>query len=115
MKSWRRMKGASSCSKRIDVQIFQVKAPSSLHIALSCGAVAALALWSSVNFYAETATLVTPGADVYKVGDQAVRFEELMSQIPETAVIGYVSDLPITDTVGAALYSSAQYTLARVW
>lgn len=89
-----------------------MKAPSSGQVTIACAAVAILALWSSINFYAATATLVTPEADVYKVGDQPARFQELMSQIPETAVVGYVSDLPITDNVGAALYSSARFTLA---
>ena len=52
------------------------------------------------------------GADVYKVGDQAARFEELASALPATGIVGYVSDAPTGETLGAALYSGLQYTLA---
>jgi hypothetical protein len=78
----------------------------------ACGAIALLTIWSSVNFYGTTAGLTSSGVDVYKVGDQAARFQDLMSVLPATAIVGYVSDVAPNDTLSAALYSSAQYTLA---
>jgi len=85
---------------------------SSGQVLAACAAVAVLALWSTVNFYGATAELAGTGADVYKVGDQATRFQDLMSALPATAMVGYVSDAPAGETLSAALYSSAQYTLA---
>lgn len=86
--------------------------PSSGQVLIACAAVALLALWGTVNFYGATAEMVGGNADVYKVGDQAARFQDLMSALPPTAIVGYVSDAPVGETLGAALYSSAQYTLA---
>lgn len=75
-------------------------------------AVAMLALWSAVSFYNATAGATGANADVYKVGEQAARFHDLISALPAAGIIGYVSDAPASTTLGAALYSSAQYTLA---
>jgi hypothetical protein len=71
-----------------------------------------LALWSTVNFYSITEELAGANADVYKIGEQAGRFQDLMSALPATGIIGYVSDVPASQTLGAVLYSGAQYTLA---
>ncbi len=65
-----------------------------------------------MNFYSATESSVGAGADVYKVEDQSARFQDLMAALPSSGVIGYVSDAPYSQTVGAALYSSAQYTFA---
>jgi hypothetical protein len=89
-----------------------MKQPSSTRVLLACAAVAILALWSAVTFYESTAAAVAPDADVYKVGDQRARLGELSAALPATGVVGYVSDASPAETLGAALYSSAQYTLA---
>lgn len=86
--------------------------PSSNRVLIACAAVAALALWSAVNFYGASEEAAGPNADVYKVGDQAVRFHDLAAALPAGGIIGYVSDAPAGTTLGAALFSSAQYTLA---
>jgi len=79
---------------------------------LACAAVAALALWSMVEFYGATEGLAGPEADVYKTGEQAARYQGIASALPATGIVGYLSDLPSSQTVGAVLYSGAQYTLA---
>jgi hypothetical protein len=89
-----------------------VKQSSSGRLLSACAAVALLALWSTVNFYGASADLAGAGADVYKVGDQAARFQDLIAALPETAMAGYVSDVPSGEILGAALYSGAQYTFA---
>lgn len=89
-----------------------MRQPSPGQVLVACAAVALLALWSTVNFYGATAELAEGGADVYKVGEQAARLQDLMSALPATAIVGYVSDVQAGETVGAALYSGAQYTLA---
>jgi len=85
---------------------------SSTRLLITCATVAFLALWGVVEFYRATADAVGPDADVYKVGAQAERFRDLASALPSSGVIGYVSDVPVTQNVGAALYASAQYTFA---
>lgn len=86
--------------------------PSSNRVLLACSVVAALALWSAVNFYSAAEEATGANADAYKVGEQPARFHDLISALPERGIIGYISDAPASTTLGAALYSSAQYTLA---
>ena len=42
-------------------------------------------------------------ADVYKIGEQASRFQDLMSALPPGGIVGYVSDVPTSQTLGAVL------------
>jgi hypothetical protein len=86
--------------------------PSSSQVLIACVAVALLALWSMVDFYGVTAEAAGPGADLYKIGDQATRFQDLMAALPPAAIAGYVSDVSGAETLGSTLYFSAQYTLA---
>ena len=86
--------------------------PSLGQVAIACAAVALLASWSTVNFYGATTEAVGAGADVYKIGEQAARLGDLISTLPATGIVGYVSDVPASNTLGAVLYCSAQYTLA---
>jgi hypothetical protein len=89
-----------------------MKQPSPKQLAWGCAGVALLAIASVVKFYSDTQSLIESGLDIYKVGDQVPRFQALLPQIPETAIVGYVSDLPTTDRVGAAMYFGAQYAFA---
>jgi hypothetical protein len=85
---------------------------SSSRVLIACAAVALLGLWSTLNFYSATADAAGPGADIYKIADQAARFEDLASELPARGVVGYVSDVPVGQPLGAALYGGLQYTLA---
>src|ERR1700683_1543409 len=89
-----------------------MKQPSSAQVLAACAAVALLALWSTVSFRAASEELAGPNADVYKIGEQAARFQELASALPATGTVGYVSDAPAGQTLAAVLYGGAQYTLA---
>jgi len=89
-----------------------MKPPSSVQVLAACGAIALLALWSTIDFYGATEQASGANADVYKIGEQAARFQDLMSALPATGIIGYVSDVPAGQTLAAVLYSGAQYTLA---
>ena len=90
-----------------------MREPSPIQTWWACGAVCALALYGLFGFYSMTEPGTQPDADIYKVGDQAARFQELQAALPATAtMLGYVSDKPTRETIGAALYSSAQYTFA---
>jgi hypothetical protein len=89
-----------------------MKPPSSVQILAACAAVGLLALWSMINFYAVTADAAGPNADVYKVGEQAARFYDLIFALPATGMVGYVSDVATSQTLGAVLRDGAQYALA---
>jgi len=89
-----------------------MKQPSSAQVLAACAAVALLALWSTVSFRGASEELAGPNADVYKIGEQAARFQELASALPATGMVGYVSDAPAGQTLAAVLYGGAQYTLA---
>jgi hypothetical protein len=86
--------------------------PSSGLVLAACAAVAVLALWSTVNFYGATDAAAGPNADVYKIGEQGARFQDLIPALPPTGIIGYVSDVPTNETLGAVLRDGAQYALA---
>src|ERR1700683_58877 len=86
--------------------------PSSGQVLAACAAVALLALWSTVDFYDTSGEQAGANADVYKIGEQPARLQDLMSALPATGIVGYVSDAPASQTIGAVLYSGAQYTLA---
>ena len=86
--------------------------PSPVQVLTACGAVALLAAWSAFGIYSTTEQAAGANANVYKIGDQAARFQDLMSALPATGVVGYVSDVIANPTLAAVLYSSAQYTLA---
>lgn len=89
-----------------------MKQPSSARLLAACAAVALLSFWSTVGFHSATEELAGPNADVYKIGDQAARFQELAAALPATGIVGYVSDVPADQTLAAVLYGGAQYTLA---
>jgi hypothetical protein len=89
-----------------------VKPPTSAKTLAACAAVALLGLWSTVSFRGASEELAGPNADVYKIGEQAARFQELASALPETGMVGYVSDAPAGQILAAVLYGGAQYTLA---
>ena len=89
-----------------------MKQPSSAQVLAACAAVVLLALWSTVSFRGATEELAGPNADVYKIGDQAARFQELISALPSEGILGYVSDVPTSKTLASVLYSSARYTVA---
>jgi hypothetical protein len=89
-----------------------MKQPSSAQVLAACAAVVLLALWSTVSFRSATEELAGPTADVYKIGDQAARFQELISALPAEGILGYVSDVPPSKTLASVLYGSARYTLA---
>jgi hypothetical protein len=86
--------------------------PSSTKTLGATVAVALLAAWSMVGFYTATEEAAGANADVYKIGDQASRFEDLVSALPASGIIGYISDVPGDQTLSAVLYGGLQYTLA---
>jgi len=72
--------------------------------------IAALALLGVLNFYTETASMSGAGADVYKIGDQQWRFQQISAAVPPHGAIGYVTDQ--RGSQAQAMLLGAQYVLA---
>jgi hypothetical protein len=89
-----------------------MKVPSSHNVLIACGIVVILAIWGAVNFYNNTAQATEPSADTYKIAEQPARFRELIAALPPTGDVGYVSDVPLGQSLGDILRASLQYTLA---
>ncbi len=89
-----------------------MKQPSSAQVLAATAMVALLAAWSMLGFYSVTEEATGANADVYKIGEQASRFQDLMSALPASGIIGYVSDVPAGQTLSGVLYSGLEYTLA---
>jgi hypothetical protein len=79
---------------------------------VACSAVSLLALWGLVNFFNSTAQATEPGVDVYKVGDQPARFQDLMAALPPAVDVGYISDVSPGQQLSDIMRASLQYTLA---
>jgi hypothetical protein len=79
---------------------------------IACSAVSILSLWGVVNFYNNTEQATEPGVDVYKVGDQPARFQDLMATLPPAVDVGYISDVPPSQPLSDIMRASLQYTLA---
>lgn len=89
-----------------------MKKLSSGTIISACGAVALLSLWSTLDFHRATEDVVGGNRDVYKIGEQEVRFEAVAAALPATGTIGYVSDQSPDQPLGLVMYFGAQYALA---
>jgi hypothetical protein len=76
------------------------------------GAVVVLALFGCLDFYQTASAYAVANRDLYQVGLQRTRLLPLMAELPPDAVIGYLSDLPLSDVRGSAAFSGAQYVLA---
>jgi hypothetical protein len=87
-----------------------VKAASFGLTAPVCAAIAALSLWSVLDFYTGTEAASGEGADIYKMADQEVRFQQVAAALPSAGVVGYVTDQ--SENPVWAMLLGAQYVLA---
>jgi hypothetical protein len=74
--------------------------------------VAALAVLASINSYQFSSVDARAYPDRYGVTAAELRFAPAMELLPRTGVIGYISDLPLTETAGSTAFVAAQYVLA---
>lgn len=83
--------------------------PVRFHIAAAVAAL--LPLWGAVAFY-DVQKIYNALGDPYMVDAQAPRFRGLAAEVPEDAVLGYISNADPASALAGALRYSAQYTLA---
>jgi hypothetical protein len=76
------------------------------------GVVAVLAVLASLNSYQVSAQAARAYPDPYGVASAELRFAPAIAMLPPTSVIGYISDLPLTETAGSTASVAAQYVLA---
>jgi hypothetical protein len=71
-----------------------------------------LCLWGSFSFYATESAWLRESRDPFLISAQSARFASLLSAVPESAILGYITDTQPGSTIEAAMFLSAQYTLA---
>ena len=84
----------------------------SVVVAGAVGAVALLALFSSLTQYRLLVSLNDGDPDPYRIAYQKPRFAAAVAEIPVGAVVGYVSDLDPKSVAGMVAYYGAQYGIA---
>jgi hypothetical protein len=75
-------------------------------------AVASLALLGSMNSYQVSRELAARYPDAYGVAAAERRFEGALEILPPSAVVGYISDLPMSQNAGITAFLAAQYAVA---
>jgi hypothetical protein len=76
-----------------------------------CVAVAALSVLGALDSYQISSTLVERRPDPFGVASAETRFAAIAQRTPPTAVLTYISDLPMNDA-GNAAFLAAQHALA---
>ena len=75
-------------------------------------AVAAVALFGALQQYAIADAYSARFHDPYQVLTQQERLAPVLARIPESAPVGYLSDLPVNEELGRAGYFVTQYAVA---
>jgi hypothetical protein len=75
-------------------------------------AVASLTLFGTLNYYQFLSVYSQGYADLYQIGAQQDRLQDAAATLPPGITAGYLSDVPLADTQGAAAFGAARYGLA---
>ncbi len=75
-------------------------------------AVVALSLWASLGFYRSARVFAEANMDRHGIETQQARFRDVLPLLPESAVVGYLSDVPFGEIRGSTAFYGAQYALA---
>ena len=81
-------------------------------VSASVALVALVCLWGSFASYGFETAYQRQNSDPYMISQQFVRFEPLLSRVPEDATLGYLTDASPASTTGLAMTLGAQYVLA---
>jgi hypothetical protein len=75
-------------------------------------AVSALAVFASLNSYQVSSQYARQYPDAYGVNAAERRFAALMPRLPASGPVGYVTDLPLSETAGTTAFLATQYVMA---
>jgi hypothetical protein len=75
------------------------------------GAVVALALAGALDYY-QFLSAYAGSADQFQVAAEQPRFSGAAAALPPAGVVGYLSDVPLSDNQGLAWFGAARYALA---
>lgn len=73
--------------------------------------VAALAVFASINSYAVSKLIAEQQRDRYGIAAAELRFASALVVLPPGAIVGYITDMPLSEPVGPIAFMSAQYAL----
>jgi hypothetical protein len=81
-------------------------------LVVGIAAAAALCLWGSFESYGVETAYQRQFRDPYLIGAQFSRLAPMLSAVPESAVIGYLTDAQPGSTTDSAMFGGAVYVLA---
>ncbi len=76
------------------------------------GVASFLCLAISLEYYSTTTEFYRRNPDPLEVADQERRLAVVRADVPEAAILGYFSDLPMGKSSGPAAFFQALYTMA---
>jgi hypothetical protein len=88
-----------------------MKSRSPLLVGIGAGLVALLVLFAAMDFWRRTLDYNRRNPDPYKIGFQEPRFRKAAAELPDDAVLGYVSNLDRESLEGSTAFFGCQYAL----
>jgi hypothetical protein len=81
-------------------------------VLLAIAAAAALSSWGALDFYRSASSFAEANPDRHGIAAATDRFRPAAAILPESAVVGYLSDVRFGDVRGSTAFFGAQYALA---
>jgi hypothetical protein len=83
-----------------------------IRAAIGAFAVAVLALLASMSSYKISEQLAQKSPDPFRIVHSERRFAPALQLVPPTGVIGYITDMPVSERTGIIALMSTQYAVA---
>ena len=83
-----------------------------LRVKLGVALAALLSLWGSIEYFGFESAYQKQSRDPYQIAAQAARLDGVRSLVPESAILGYLTDLKPDEVAASAMFNGAQYILA---
>lgn len=84
----------------------------SLRVRFGVAAAVALSMWGVVEYFGFEAAWQKQSRDPYQIAAQVSRLAGVAAAVPDSAVLGYTTDLEPGSVAALSTFSAAQYALA---
>src|SRR5262249_31331672 len=102
-REWSRSPGAPALSGDMDLPV---------RIKVGIAAAAALFLWGAIAYFGFESEYQKQSRDPYQIGSQTARLAGIRAALPETADLGYVTDLEPGSIAATTAFNAALYALS---